>query len=142
MIDARGKYVVALFVLCTGIAVIVALIVEWIQYRRGRSLVDARQFFYRIIGLILILIVLGMMAIGVYAVEFRNLQQFVFFWGSCGLLLGLLVVLAVADLWHVARHRRDHQRRLQAEMSQFIAEQIRAARQEEQQAENPPNAEE
>lgn len=138
--DARSKLIVVLFaVALTGI-VGTALLVEWTNYRHGRTLISRRQFRLRLLESALIESILALMVLGTVFIRSWSRAGLALFWASLVVLLLCLFGFAAWDLSRVRRDNRERQNQLYGQFAEMLrdhAELLRQASREAQQRVDP-----
>ncbi|HIE51438.1 MAG TPA: hypothetical protein EYP85_06730 [Armatimonadetes bacterium] len=115
-----GKYIFGVVLAVVAIATIVGLVLEVVQWRAGRLLIERRQLLLRVLGGLLLLVTLAMLFVGVLLVEFRNPLQFAAYWGMCGLLAVVLMGLALYDWRELAKQQLEQERKLAKELGRLL----------------------
>lgn len=114
---------VAVFTAVVGGVIVWLALRESFQYTRGDSLLDARQFRFRMIGAGVLLALLAMMCVGVYVIHFTELTTFTLYWSAFAAACVIPVVMSLLDLRRVNRLRREKQHALDKEFAEFIRRQ-------------------
>jgi len=122
-VDTVGKLVVAVFTLAVGGVVVLLVIRECYHYFRGESLLDTRQFRFRMVGAGVLLGLLVIMCVGVYLVHFTDALTFAIFWSAFACCCLVPLGMSVVDLRRLSRIRREKQSALGKELAEFIREQ-------------------
>ncbi len=100
-------------------ALLLRLLAEWRRFQRREHIISGRQLAFRVGSGLLLVSVLAMMAAGLN-LEFAVARSAAAYWGICLLLVGAAMVLAMADLWQVAKYARDKRAEMHQRMSSYL----------------------
>lgn len=119
--NLQTLYIVTVVTGLLAVGTVTGLVLEYTQWRAGRRIYSRRQWMLRLLGGLVLLIILGMIFVGVVVMDFQDPVSFGAYWGVCLLLVGGVVVLAVADLRQLAWCQLQRERELNEEMARLLS---------------------
>ncbi|MCS6859252.1 MAG: hypothetical protein NZT92_02890 [Abditibacteriales bacterium] len=122
-----SKYTFGIVLLILTMGFLTYLVVEFVGWRRGRSIVDSTQRLVRLSGAVSLLLALGMTFFGMFflPLDKRHPMPYIFYWATVGVLVVVALGLACIDMRRLMRYQRESEQK----MLQDFADIIKAQRQ-------------
>jgi hypothetical protein len=115
-----------------GIGVIILMLVELREWTARRTVISRRQLVLRMIGGVMLLALIAAIFVGLFILRVAGPEGrpllFLAWWLGCLALSILLLILAFADLRHVAERRRERETEIWRDFARTLAERIRRDR--------------
>lgn len=126
--SAKYTFGVALLVLAMGF--LTYLVIEFVGWRRGRSIVDSTQRLVRLSGAVALLLALGMMFFGMFflPLDKKHPMPYIFYWAMVGALVIVALCLAFMDMRRLVRYQRESEQKMLKDFADMIKEQARRKR--------------
>jgi len=107
-----GKYVLALFLMGSFVAIVTWMAVEVNAWRRGRQLLSRHQLTIRLVNGFLLLVVLGLIFAGRFLIRWPRTLSEIFYWLGIMVMVAIIAVVALHDWRAVLKVREEKQEQI------------------------------
>ncbi len=123
--SAKYTFGIALLVLAMGF--LTYLVIEFVGWRRGRSIVDSTQRLVRLSGAVALLLALGMMFFGMFFLQLdkKHPMPYIFYWAMVGALVIVALCLAFLDMRRLVQYQRESEQKMLKDFADIIKEHAR-----------------
>jgi ACR3 family arsenite efflux pump ArsB len=123
-VSPTTKYIFGISLLIFAVGFLTYLVVEFVGWRRGRSIADSTQRLVRVSGAVVILLALVMMFYGLFFLKLDRERPlpFVMFWATQGVLVIIALCLAFVDMRRIMRYQRESQEKMLKDFADIIKE--------------------
>jgi len=128
---AKYTFGIALLVLAMGF--LTYLVIEFVGWRRGRSIVDSTQRLVRLSGAVALLLALGMMFFGMFflPLDKKRPMPYIFYWAMVGALVMGALCLAFMDLRRLVQYQRESEQKMLKDFADILKEHAQRERRAE-----------
>lgn len=122
-----SKYTFGIVLLVLAMGFLTYLVIEFVGWRRGRSIVDSTQRLVRLSGAVALLLALGMMFFGMFflPLDKKHPMPYILYWAMVGVLVIVALCLAFMDLRRLVWYQRESERKIREDFAEMVKEQAR-----------------
>lgn len=140
-VSSTTKYTFGIALLVLAMGFLTYLVMEFVGWRRGRSIVDSTQRLVRLSGAVALLLALGMMFFGMFFLQLdkKHPMPYIFYWAMVGALVIVALCLAFMDMRRLVQYQRESERKMLKDFADIIKEHAQRERRTEGDSDNRPD---